>query len=317
MNAMTRRRKITIIGAGHVGATTAQRLAEKAFADVVLVDLEPDMPQGKALDLWESAPIYGYDSRLSGTADYEVTEGSDIVVITSGIARKPGMSRDDLLRVNAKIVKEVTEQVVKHSPDAILIVVSNPLDAMTYVAYRSSGFPRERVIGMAGVLDSARFRSFLALELNVSVENIQTLVMGGHGDSMVPLPRYTMVAGIPIMDFISRERLDIIVQRTRDGGAEIVKLLKTGSAYYAPSAAIVEMVEAIMKDKNKILPCSALCKGEYGLSDIFIGVPVKLGSNGIEEILEVSLTGEEKNALLSSVETVQSLCKTVDEAIYS
>ncbi len=314
---MSRRRKITIIGAGHVGATTAQRLVEKALADVVLVDIEPDMPRGKALDLWESAPIYGYDSRLSGTADYEATAGSDIVVITSGIARKPGMSRDDLLRVNARIVKEVTEQAVKHSPDAILIVVSNPLDAMTYVAYRSSGFPRERVIGMAGVLDSARFRSFLAITLNVSVENIQTLVLGGHGDSMVPLPRYTTVSGIPIMDLISKERLDAIVQRTRDGGAEIVKLLKTGSAYYAPSAATVEMVEAIMKDKNKILPCSALCKGEYGLNDVFIGVPLQLGQAGIEKMIEVVLTADEQKALQSSAETVQSLCLTVDEALYN
>jgi len=314
---MGKRRKVTIIGAGHVGATAAQRLAEKALADVVLVDLEPDMPQGKSLYLWESALIYGYDSRLSGTADYEATAGSDIIVITSGIARKPGMSRDDLLRVNAKIVKEVTEQSVKHSPDAILIVVSNPLDAMTYVAYRSSGFPKERVMGMAGVLDSARFRSFLAMALNVSVETIQTIVLGGHGDSMVPLPRSTTVAGIPIMDFISKERLDTIVQRTRDGGAEIVKLLKTGSAYYAPSAAIVEMVESIMKDKNKILPCSALCKGEYGLDDVFIGVPLQLGSGGIEKILEVALTSEEQKALQSSAETVQSLCKTVDQALYS
>lgn len=314
---MGKRRKVTIIGAGHVGATAAQRLAEMDLADVVLVDLEADMPEGKALDLWESAPIYGYDSRLSGTADYELTTGSDIVVITSGIARKPGMSRDDLLRVNAKIVKEVTELAAKHSPDAILVVVSNPLDAMTYVAYRSSGFPKERVMGMAGVLDSARFRSFLAMELNVSVENIQTLVLGGHGDSMVPLPRYTTVAGIPVMDFISKERLETIVQRTRDGGAEIVKLLKTGSAYYAPSAAIVEMVESIMKDKNKILPCSALCKGEYGLNDVFIGVPLQLGCGGIGKIIEVALTNEEKEALQSSAETVQNLCLTVDEALYN
>jgi len=314
---MNKRRKITIIGAGHVGGTAAQRLAEKALADVVLLDIEPEMPQGKALDLWESAPIYGYDSRLSGTADYEATAGSDIVVITSGIARKPGMSRDDLLRVNAKIVKEVTEQVAKHSPDAILIVVSNPLDAMTYVAYRASGFPKERVMGMAGVLDSARFRSFLSLELNVSVENIQTLVLGGHGDSMVPLPRYTTVAGIPIMDFISKNRLETIVQRTRDGGAEIVKLLKTGSAYYAPSAAIVEMVEAIMKDKNKILPCSALCEGEFGLNDVFVGVPIQLSGSGIAKVVEVTLTTEEQKALQASAETVQSLCATVDEALYN
>jgi len=314
---MRKRNKVTIIGAGHVGGTAAQRLAEKEIADVVLIDIAPDMPKGKALDLSETAPIYGYDSRITGASDYETTADSDVVVITSGIPRKPGMSRGDLLRVNAKIVKEVTQAVAEKSPDAILIVVSNPLDAMAYVAYRASGFPKERVIGMAGVLDSARFRSFLAMELKVSVENIQTLVLGGHGDSMVPLPRYTTVAGIPIMELISKEKLDAIVQRTRDGGAEIVKLLKTGSAYFAPSAAIIEMVEAILKDKKKILPCSALCQGEYKLEDVFIGVPVKLGNGGIEEILEIELTTDETNSLIRSANSVKALCKEVDKVVSS
>ncbi len=314
---MRKRNKVTIIGAGHVGGTAAQRLAEKEIADVVLIDIAADMPKGKALDLSETAPIYGYDSLLTGSDDYETTAGSDVVVITSGIPRKPGMSRGDLLRVNAKIVKEVTQAVVKRSPESILIVVSNPLDAITYVAYRTSGFPKERVMGMAGVLDSARFRSFLAMELKVSVENIQTLVLGGHGDSMVPLPRYTTVAGIPIMDLLSKEKLDTILQRTRDGGAEIVKLLKTGSAYFAPSAAIIEMVEAILKDKKKILPCSALCQSEYKLEDVFIGVPVKLGKDGIEEILEIELTADESRSLLRSANAVKALCKEVDTVISS
>lgn len=312
---MRRSNKVTIIGAGHVGGTAAQRLAEKEIADVVLIDIQPDLPKGKALDLSETAPIYGYNVRVTGSAGYEETVDSDIVVITSGLPRKPGMSRDDLLRVNAKIVKEVTEKAVVKSPDAILLVVSNPLDAMTYVAHRVSGFNKERVLGMAGVLDASRFKSFLAMELNVSVENIQTLVLGGHGDSMVPLPRYTTVAGIPIMELISKDRLEAIVQRTRDGGAEIVRLLKTGSAYYAPSAAIVEMVESILKDKKKILPCSALCQGEFNLKDVFIGVPVKLGRSGIEEIIEINLTDEEAMSLKHSAETVEGLCKVVDEVL--
>ncbi len=312
---MLKRNKVTIVGAGHVGATAAQRLAEKEIADVVLIDLDSDMPKGKALDLSETAPIYGYNSRVIGDADYAATTNSDIVVITSGLPRKPGMSRDDLLRVNAKIVKEVTGKTVEKSPDAILIVVSNPLDAMTYVAHKVSGFNKERVIGMAGVLDAARFSAFLSMELNVSVENIQTLVLGGHGDSMVPLTRYTTVSGVPILELISKDRLETIVQRTRDGGAEIVKLLKTGSAYYAPSAAIIEMIEAILKDKKKILPCSALCKGEYKLEDVFVGVPVKLGNQGIEHILEINLTTEEAEGLLSSAKTVQGLCKVVDEVL--
>ena len=312
---MRQRNKVTIIGAGNVGGTAAQRLAEKEIADVVLIDLKPDMPQGKALDLSETAPIYGYDGRLAGTATYDETAESDIIVITSGVPRKPGMSRDDLLRVNARIVKEVTTEAVKRSPQAILIVVSNPLDAMTYVAYRTSQFPKERVLGMAGVLDAARFRSFLSMELNVSVENIQTLVLGGHGDSMVPLPRYTTVSGIPVSELISSDRLEAIIQRTREGGAEIVRLLKTGSAYYAPSAAITEMVESILKDKRKILPCSALCQGEYGLKDVFIGVPVKLGGAGIEEVVEIRLTVEEADQLRSSAETVQDLCHFVDKIL--
>lgn len=312
---MLKRKKVTVIGAGHVGATAAQRLAEKEIADVVLIDIQEDMPAGKALDLAEASPIYGYDSRLSGGADYETSAHSDIVVITSGLPRKPGMSRDDLLRVNAKIVKEVTEKAAEKSPDAILIVVSNPLDAMTYVAHRTSGFPKERVIGMAGVLDAARFKAFLAMELNVSVENIQTVVLGGHGDSMVPLPRYTTVSGIPVMELIAKDRLDAIVQRTRDGGAEIVKLLKTGSAYYAPSAAIVEMVESILKDKKKILPCSALCRGEYKLDEVFIGVPVRLGNRGIEQIYEINLSAEEAAALHASARTVQDLCKVAGEVL--
>lgn len=312
---MRRINKVTIIGAGHVGGTAAQRLAEKEIADVVLIDIQPDLPKGKALDLAETAPIYGYNVRVTGSAGYEETLDSDIVVITSGLPRKPGMSRDDLLRVNAKIVKEVTEKAVAKSPDAILLVVSNPLDAMTYVAHRVSGFNKERVLGMAGVLDAARFKSFLSMELNVSVENIQTLVLGGHGDSMVPLPRYTTVAGIPITELISKDRLEAIVQRTRDGGAEIVRLLKTGSAYYAPSAAIVEMVESILKDKKKILPCSAFCQGEFNLKDVFIGVPVKLGRSGIEEIIEINLTDEEAMNLKHSAEMVEGLCKVIDEVL--
>ena len=312
---MQKRNKVTIIGAGHVGGTAAQRLAEKEIADVVLIDIQPGLPAGKALDLAEAAPIYGYDGRLTGDAAYDATAASDIIVITSGVARKPGMSRDDLLRVNVKIVREVVEKSVEQSPDALLIVVSNPLDAMTYVAYRTSRFPKERVVGMAGILDSARFRAFIAAELNVSVENIQALVLGGHGDSMVPLPRYTTVAGIPVSDFLPPERMTALIERTRDGGAEIVRLLKTGSAYYAPSAAIAEMVEAVLKDKRKILPCSALCQGEYGLKEVFIGVPVKLGRAGVEEIIEVKLADGEISQLARSAEVVQRLCKRVDQLL--
>lgn len=310
-----KRSKITIVGAGQVGGTTAQRLAEKEFADIVLLDIQPDLPRGKALDLLESGPIYGYDTRLVGTASYEETANSDIVVITSGVPRKPGMSRDDLLRVNVGIVKTVTEQVVQKSPEAILIVVSNPLDAMTYVAHRVSRFPRERVLGMAGALDSARFRAFISMELGVSVENIHAFVLGGHGDSMVPLPRYTTVAGIPLTEFLPNERLDALIRRTRDGGAEIVKLFKTGSAFYAPSAAVVEMVEAIMKDKKKILPCAVLCQGEYKIDNLFVGVPVKLGQGGIEEIIQIQLTPEEEANFRRSAAAVRELCEAVDKMI--
>ncbi len=310
-----KKNKVTVIGAGQVGGTTAQRLAEKEFADIVLLDINPDLPRGKVLDLLESGPIYGYDTRLIGTASYEETANSDIVVITSGIPRKPGMSRDDLLRVNVGIVKEVTEQVIRSSPEAILIVVSNPLDAMTYVAHRVSRFPRERVLGMAGALDSARFRAFISMELGVSVENIHAFVLGGHGDSMVPLPRYTTVAGIPLTELLSKERLDALIQRTRDGGAEIVKLFKTGSAFYAPSAAVVEMVEAIIKDKKKILPCAVLCQGEYKIDNLFVGVPVKLGQGGIKEIVQIQLTPEEEANFRRSATAVRELCEAVDKMI--
>ncbi len=302
-------RRVTVIGAGNVGATLAQRIAEKELADVVLVDIIEDMPQGKALDLAESAPIEGYDSRLIGSNGYKETAGSDIVVITSGIARKPGMSRDDLVNTNRAIVRQVTEEAVKYSPNAVLIVVSNPLDAMCHVAYKASGFPKHRVLGMAGVLDSARMSYFLAEALDVSVENINSFVLGGHGDTMVPLPRYSTCAGIPITELLSKEVIDRIVERTRNGGAEIVKLLKTGSAYYAPSAATVEMVEAILKDKKKILPCSVYLEGEYGISNLFVGVPVKLGAKGVEQILEVSLTLEERAALQKSAAAVQELVR--------
>jgi malate dehydrogenase len=305
--------KITVIGAGNVGATTAQRLAEKELGDVVLVDIVPDMPQGKALDLMQSGPVYGYDTEVTGTNTYEATAGSDIVVITSGIARKPGMSRDDLLKTNAGIVKSVTEQVAKTSPDAILIIVSNPLDAMTYVAHKVSGFPKERVIGMAGVLDSSRFRTFLAMELGVSVEDVHASVLGGHGDTMVPLLKYTTVAGIPVSEMIPADRLAAIAQRTRDGGAEIVKLLKTGSAYYAPAASAVEMVESILKDKKRILPCAVLCTGQYGIPNLFVGVPAVLGRKGVEKVLEINLSEDEKGQLQKSIAAVKELCETVDK----
>jgi malate dehydrogenase len=301
------RKKVTVVGAGNVGATTAHRLADKELCDVVLVDIIEGMPQGKALDLAESGPVEGYDCKLVGTNGYRETANSDIVVITSGIARKPGMSRDDLLNTNAGIVGSVTEEIVKHSPNCIIIVVSNPLDAMSQVAFKKSGFPKNRVIGMAGVLDSARMRTFLAEALNVSVENVTAFVLGGHGDTMVPLPRYSTCAGIPVTELLPKEVIDQIVTRTANGGAEIVSLLKTGSAYYAPSAATVEMVEAILKDKKKILPCAALLEGEYGYNGLFIGVPVKLGANGIEQIIEISLTPEEKAALDKSAAAVQEL----------
>ena len=300
-------KKVTVIGAGNVGATAAQRLAEKDLSDVVLVDIIEGVPQGKALDLTEAAPIEKHDARITGTNAYDDSADSDIVIITAGIPRKPGMSRDDLISTNAGIMKSVTEEVVKRSPESVLIIVSNPLDAMCHVAYDVSGFPKQRVIGMAGVLDSARFRAFISMELNVSVENIHAFVLGGHGDTMVPLARYSTVAGIPITELMPPDRIDALVERTRNGGAEIVGLLKTASAYYAPSAAAVEMAESILKDKKKILPCAAYLEGEYGIKDLFIGVPVKLGSNGVEEIIEIELTDEENSALQHSAAAVQEL----------
>ncbi len=299
--------KITVVGAGNVGATAAQRIVDKELAnEVVLVDVVEGLPQGKALDMYESSPIEGVDTRVIGTNNYNETANSNIVVITAGIARKPGMTREQLQETNAGIVKTVTEQVVAKSPQAILIIVSNPLDVMTYVAYKVSGFERHRVIGMAGILDTARYRTFIAMELGVSVRDIQALVLGGHGDSMVPLVRYTTIAGVPLAEFADQPTIDKIVKRTRDGGIEIVNYLKTGSAYYAPSAAAVEMVEAIVKDKKRILPCAAYLQGEFGLRDTYIGVPVKLGKNGIEKIVEVSLTTEEKTALTKSADEVKS-----------
>jgi len=305
------RKKVTIVGAGNVGATAAHWIAAKELADVVLVDVVEGIPQGKGLDLLEAMPIEKRDSHIIGTNDYAETANSDIVVITAGIPRKPGMSRDDLLQTNYKIMSDVVGKVVANSPDTILIVVSNPLDAMAQAAYRQAKFNRERVIGMAGILDSARFRTFIAEELNVSVENVTAFVLGGHGDTMVPLPRYSTVAGIPITELIPKERLDAIVQRTRDGGAEIVKYLKTGSAYYAPSAAAVEMVEAILKDKKKIVPCAVYLEGEYGISGYYVGVPCKLGARGLEQIIEIKLTPEEDAALKKSAEAVKELCAVI------
>ena len=301
------RKKVTVVGAGNVGANCALRLAGKELADVVLVDVVEGIPQGKGLDIAESGPVEGYDVSVTGANDYAPTAKSDIVIITAGFPRKPGMSRDDLLLANYEIVKTATEQAVKHSPDAILILVTNPLDAMCWVAYQVSKFSRNRVVGMAGVLDSARYRTFLALELGVSVENISALVLGGHGDTMVPLPRLTTVGGIPLTELLPQERIDAIVQRTRDGGAEIVKYLKTGSAYYAPSAAAVEMAEAILKDKKKVLPCAAYLDGEYGHKGLFSGVPVKLGATGIEKIYELALTDSEKAQLDKSAASVREL----------
>ena len=304
--------KITVVGAGNVGATTAQRLAEKALArQVVMVDVVDGVPQGKGLDQWESAPIEGFDSRVIGTNDYAASAGSAIVVVTAGIARKPGMSRDDLLTTNAGIVKQVAEQIRRTSPNAIIIMVSNPLDVMAYVALKVTGFPRHRVIGMAGVLDTARYRSFLAEALDVSVRDIQAMVLGGHGDTMVPLISYTTVSGIPVTQLLDRAKLDAIVDRTRTGGAEIVKYLKTGSAYHAPSAAAVQMCEAIVLDQKRVLPCAAWLEGEYGMSGLFLGVPCKLGKGGIEQILQVELTGDERTALAKSADAVREPMKVV------
>jgi malate dehydrogenase len=300
-------KRVTVVGAGNVGATAAQRLAEKQLCDVVLVDIVEGVPQGKALDLAEAAAIEKHDCHLTGTNGYDETADSDIVIITAGIPRKPGMSRDDLISTNAGIVRNVTQEVASRSPGAIMIIVSNPLDAMCHVAYDTCGFAKQRVIGMAGVLDSARFRAFISMELNVSVENTHAFVLGGHGDTMVPLPRYSTVAGIPITELLAKDRIDALVERTRNGGAEIVGLLKTGSAYYAPASAAVEMAEAILKDKKKILPCAAYLQGEYGIQDLFIGVPVKLGAKGVEEIIEIRLTEAEQQALQKSAESVQEL----------
>jgi malate dehydrogenase len=304
--------KITVVGAGNVGATTAQRVAEKELArTVVLVDVVEGIPQGKGLDQWQSAPIEGYDSRIIGSNTYDESAGSDIVIITAGIARKPGMSRDDLLNTNAGIVKSVSEQVKATSPNAIVIVVSNPLDVMCWVAKETTGFPRERVLGMAGVLDTARYRAFLAEAADVSVRDIQAMVLGGHGDTMVPLISYTSVSGIPITKLIDQAKLDEIVNRTRNGGAEIVKHLKTGSAYYAPSAGAVQMAEAIVNDQRRILPCAAWLDGEYGMKGLFLGVPCKLGRNGLEKIIEVDLTADERTALEKSAEAVREPMRAV------
>lgn len=306
------RKKVTVVGAGNVGATAAMRLAEKELADVVLVDILEGVPAGKALDLTEAAPIEKHDAKITGiTGDYDEAKDSDIVIITAGIPRKPGMSRDDLLSTNMGIMQGVTKEIAVVAPDAILIIVSNPLDAMCHVAHDTSGFPKNRVMGMAGVLDSARFRAFIAMELDVSVENTHAFVLGGHGDTMVPLPRYSTVAGIPITELMPKNRIEALVERTRKGGAEIVGLLKTGSAYYAPSSAAVEMAEAILMDKKKILPCAALLEGEYGIDGLFIGVPVKLGENGVEEIIEIRLTEEEKEALGRSADAVRNLIEDI------
>jgi malate dehydrogenase len=301
------RNKVTVVGGGNVGASCAMNLAFKELADVVLIDVVEGVPQGKGLDMLESGPIEGYDVMVTGANDYEATANSDVVVITAGLARKPGMSRDDLLFANYDVVKSVTEKVAQHSPNAILVLVTNPLDAMCWTAYQASKFPKHRVIGMAGVLDTARFRTFIAAELNVSVENVTAVVLGGHGDTMVPIVRLSSVSGIPLTELMDQSTLDKLVDRTRNGGAEIVKYLKTGSAYYAPSAAAVEMVESILKDKKKVLPCAALLEGEYGVHGLFVGVPVKLGSKGIEKIYEIKLTDEEKAMLAKSAAAVEEL----------
>jgi malate dehydrogenase len=306
-----RRKKVTVVGGGFVGATAAHWIAAKELADVVLIDIIEGMPQGKALDLLQAGPVEGFDVKVQGTNDYADTANSDLVIITAGIARKPGMSRDDLLAINTGIVKDVTAQIAKYSPQAFLIIVSNPLDAMVYVAHKVSGFPNNRVMGMAGVLDSARFRTFIAKELGVSVKDIQAFVLGGHGDTMVPLPRYTTVSGIPIPDLMPAERIEALVDRTRNGGAEIVNLLKTGSAFFAPSASAVQMAEAILKDQKRILPCAAYCDKEYGVGGYFVGVPVMLGAAGVEKIIEIKMTLDEKARFDKSVEAVKGLVKVI------
>jgi malate dehydrogenase len=307
------RAKISIVGAGNVGATCAHWAASKELGDIVLVDIPhvEGMPQGKALDLFEASPIEGFDSRISGTTTYEPTANSDVVIVTAGVARKPGMSRDDLININTGIVKSVAENVAKHAPKAVMLVVSNPLDAMVYVAWKASGFPTNRVIGQAGVLDVARYRAFLAMEIGCSVEDVQALLLGGHGDDMVPLIRHTFAGGIPVTQLISKDRLDEIVKRTRNGGAEIVQLLKTGSAYYAPAAATVAMAESIIRDKKRILPCAAYCDKEYGVGGYFVGVPAVLGSSGVEKVLEIELDPDERRMFQSSVDHVKELVKAV------
>lgn len=311
------RYKVTVVGAGMVGGTLAQRLAERDYADIVLVDIVQGMPQGKGLDITEAGPVYGYDSVVTGTNGYDESRGSDLVVVTSGIARKPGMSRDDLLKTNAGIVREVTEQVKAGSPDCVLVVVSNPLDAMVTLAHEVSGFPKERVVGMAGILDSARYRTFIAMELGVSVKDVHGFVLGGHGDTMVPLPRFTTVAGIPLPTLLPKSKIDAIVDRARNGGAEIVSLLKTGSAYYAPSAAVVDMVDSILLDKKRVLPCAAYLEGEYGIRGIFMGVPCVLGARGVERILEIDLGEEERAGLMKSADAVRELWAATTKAMES
>lgn len=306
------RKKITVVGGGNVGATVAQRIAERDYADIVLVDVLEGMPQGKALDLAESGPILGYDSSVIGTNNYDETKNSDLVVITAGIARKPGMTRDDLLRTNKSIMKSVVQEVAKHSPDSILLIVSNPLDAMVYEAHKHSGFPKERVLGMAGVLDTARMRTFIAQETGVSVEDVQAYVLGGHGDTMVPLVRYATVGGLPLSHWMSPERIDAIVTRTRQGGGEIVSLLKTGSAFYAPSAAVLQMVDAIMLNKKRIVPAAAYLEGEYGVNNLFIGVPVVLSEKGVEKIIELELTDEERKGFDNSISAVKELLEAME-----
>ena len=306
--------KVTVVGAGNVGATTAQRIHQLGYADVVLVDVVEDLPQGKSLDMLESAPVMGTDAKIVGSNSYEATADSDVVVITAGIARRPGMSRDDLLLTNMRITASVTEQVIKFSPDCIIMPVTNPLDAMVQNVYESSGFPRNRVFGMAGVLDTARFRTFIAEELNVSVEDIQAFVLGGHGDDMVPLVRFTNVGGIPLSELMAEEKIDQLVKRTRSGGGEIVELLKEGSAYYAPSAAITQMVESVLLDKKRILPACAYLEGEFGINGLCVGVPVKLGANGMEQVMEIKLTADEQAALKGSADSVQELVEVMNKA---
>lgn len=307
--------KVTVVGAGFVGATVAQYVAEKDLADVVIVDIVDGLPQGKSLDLMEAAPINGHDKKLTGSNDYEATKGSDIVVITAGIARKPGMSRDDLLKINAEIVQNVAKETIKHSPNAIYIVVTNPLDVMTYLTWKTTRLPSSKVIGMAGVLDSARFQTFIGMELDCSVEDVRAMVLGGHGDLMVPLPRFATVNGVPITELLSKDRIEALCQRTRDGGAEVVKLLKTGSAYYAPGASVAQMVEAILKNKNRLLPCCVLAEGEYGLKDVYVGLPVILGREGLKKIVEIKLTAEEQEQLKKSAESIKENVEAMNKVM--